>query len=72
MTGGFTMSIILFYTPILNGDELQLLGMVRRNTDTSARSRKPLTYKSNAQALEHDIDVVVVRENHHKVEDAVN
>jgi len=66
------MSIILFYTPILNGDELQLLGMVRRNTDTSARSRKPLTYKSNAQALEHAIDVVVVRENHHKVEDAVN
>ena len=66
------MSIILFYTPILNGDELQLLGMVRRNTGTPARSRKPLTYKSNSQAPEQDIDVVVVKENHHKIEDAVS
>ena len=66
------MAIILFYTPILNGDELQFLGMAKRNPKTNLSSGKTLTYGRNSQPKGQDIDIVVVRENTHKIEDAVN
>ena len=66
------MSIVLFYTPILDGDELQLLGMARRKPDSRLRSGKPLTYGFNSQPKAPDIDIVVVKENNHRIEDAIH
>jgi hypothetical protein len=66
------MSIILFYTPILNGDELQLLGMARRNGDIDRNSEKPMTFGLTPQPKGQDIDIVVVTENNYKIEDAIN
>jgi len=66
------MSIILFYTPILNGDELQLLGMARRNAEADRNSGEPVPFGLIPQPNGQDIDIVVVTENNHKIEDAVN
>ena len=37
---GGCIAIILFYTPILNGDELQFLGMAKRNPKSNLAPEK--------------------------------